>query len=206
MTKSQSIPEKHLLLLIFFIGILIWSVIDPKDYVIWILELTPAIIGLIILVITYKKFKLTTLAYFLLTIAGIIMAIGGHYTYGDMPIFNWFKKALHLERNYYDRFGHFFFGATTAIIAREILIRKSPLKRGKLLLFIILSFCLSFGAIYELIEWVVAIISGTNAKAFLGTQGDTWDAQWDILVALLGGIISLLSLQKLHDDQLKHTR
>ena len=192
---------KLTLLLIFFAAF-IWSTINPHDYFTWFLEVFPAVIGLIILVITNKKFALTRMLYLLLLIEAIILIIGGHYTYAEMPLFNWFKEIFDLSRNYYDRLGHLMQGLVPAIIAREILIRKNVLKPGAWLYFIIVCICLAFSAFYEFIEWWVAVVSGTAAEAFLGTQGDIWDTQWDMFMALVGANLGLILLIKLHDKYL----
>lgn len=193
----------YYVLLFSFIGILGWSLINPKDFFTWLLEVFPALIGLIVIIFTFKKFRLSKLLYWLIWIHAIILVIGGHYTYAEMPLFNWLKDIFDLNRNYYDRLGHFFQGFVPAMIIREILLRKSTLKKGKLLNFIIVSICLAISAIYELIEWFVAELTGTAAEAFLGTQGDVWDTQWDMFLALCGAIISLIVLSKLHDRILK---
>lgn len=195
--------ELHLGLLLIFLVTLLWSVINPKDLFTWFLEVLPALIGLAVILITYNRFRLTNLVYVLILVHAIILVIGGHYTYAEMPFFNWLRDTFHLARNYYDRLGHFAQGFVPAIISREILLRKSPLKSGKLLSFLVISICLAISASYELIEWGVAVATGSAADAFLGTQGDVWDTQWDMLFALCGSVISLLTLQKLHDSVLK---
>lgn len=192
----------HLVFLFIFGCFFVWSAINPKDFFTWVLEVLPAVIGLVVILALYREFKFTTLVYFLIMIHAIILVIGGHYTYAEMPVFNWLRDSFDLSRNYYDRLGHFAQGFIPAIIAREILIRKSPLKRGKLLFFIVVSICLAISASYELIEWAVAEATGTAAEAFLGTQGDVWDTQWDMFLALCGSIIALLTLSRLHDNSL----
>lgn len=193
----------HIGLLTSFLGIFIWSLINPRDLFTWFLEVLPAVIGLIVVTATYKRFRLTDLTYMLIWIHAIILVIGGHYTYAEMPLFNWLRDTFHLARNYYDRVGHLAQGFIPAIIAREILLRKSLLRPGKMLFFIIVSICLAISATYELIEWGVAVATGSAADAFLGTQGDVWDTQWDMFFALWGAILALLSLSKLHDRYLK---
>ncbi len=192
---------KCILLLIFFI-FFTWSAINPRDYFTWFLEVVPAIIGLVILVVVSKKFELTRMLYFLLLIEAIILIIGGHYTYAEMPLFNWLKDVLDLDRNYYDRLGHLAQGFVPAIIAREVLIRKQVLQPGMWLYFIIICICLAFSAFYEFIEWWVAVVSGTAAEAFLGTQGDVWDTQWDMFMAFIGANLGLILLSRLHDKYL----
>ncbi len=193
----------HTAMLFLVLSVLLWSAISPHDRFTWILEVLPALLGILILVFTYRRFKFTTLCYALMATHMIILMVGGHYTYAQVPLFNWIKEILDLSRNHYDRVGHFAQGFIPAIVAREILLRTSPLKRGKLLSFIIISICLAISAFYELIEWWVAMATGTAAEAFLGTQGDIWDTQWDMFLALCGAVTSLLLLSWLHNRSLK---
>ena len=196
---------KFIWLLIYF-TILIWSAIDPADYFTWFLEVVPALIGLAIIIFTYRSFRLTTLAYILILIHCIILMVGGHYTYAMVPLFDWIKDAFALERNNYDKVGHFAQGFIPAIVAREILIRKNIINGNKWLGFLVVCFCLAFSAFYELIEWWVAISTGESAEAFLGTQGYVWDTQSDMALALFGALCALIFLSKLHDNQLKKFR
>jgi len=189
--------------LLLFFSVLVWSGIKPKDQFTWLLEVLPALVGFIILTVSYKRFRLTTLAYILILIHSIILMIGGHYTYAEVPIFDWLKDIFELERNNYDKVGHLAQGFIPAIIAREILIRKSVVESNGWLNFIIICICLAISAFYELIEWWVAILSGESAEAFLGTQGYVWDTQSDMFLALLGSIIALILLSRLHDKQLE---
>lgn len=191
-----------ILLLIFFVFFL-WSAINPRDRFTWFLEVFPAIIGLIVLILTYKKFKLTNILYVLLLIHAIVLIVGGRYTYAQMPFFNWLKDIFNLQRNYYDRLGHFVQGFIPALVSREVLLRRTLLKRGKMLNFLIICICLAISATYELVEWGVAEATGTAAEAFLGTQGDIWDTQWDMFLALVGSIFSLVTLSKVHDSFLR---
>jgi putative membrane protein len=202
-SKSKTTEPLHIGLLSIFTLTLTWSVINPKDLFTWFLEVLPALIGLAVILVTYNRFRLTNLVYVLVLLHAEILIIGGHYTYAEMPLFNWLRDNLHLARNYYDRLGHFAQGFVPAMISREILLRKSPLKRGKLLTILIISICLAISATYELIEWGVAEATGSAADAFLGTQGDVWDTQWDMFFALCGGVISLVTLRKFHDLGLK---
>jgi putative membrane protein len=201
MGKEQTIHNKSIFLwlLIFFLA-LIWSAIRPHDYFTWFLEVAPAIAGFLALALTFRNFRFTGLVYWLILIHAIILMIGGHYTYAEVPLFNWIRDAFAMSRNNYDKIGHFAQGFVPAIIAREILIRQSPLKQGKLLSFIVVCICLAISALYELIEWWVAIATGTAAEAFLGTQGYSWDTQSDMLFALIGAVASLLFLSKVHDN------
>jgi len=186
-----------------FCGVLIWSGINPKDQFTWLLEVIPAMIGLALIASTYKYFKLTSLLYFFILVHCIVLMIGGHYTYAEVPLFD---NLFGSERNNYDKVGHFFQGFVPALLAREILLRKQVVNgRGWLTLFVI-SVSLAFSAFYELIEWWVAVLTGENAEAFLGTQGYVWDTQSDMALALFGAVCSLLLLSKLHDTQLKYVK
>lgn len=187
---------------IFFI-VLIWSAISPADYFTWFLEIFPALIGFIILAATYRNFKLTALAYGLILIHCIILMVGGHYTYAKVPLFDWIRDYFELSRNNYDKVGHLAQGFIPAIIAREIFIRRSVIRQKGWLNFLVVCFCLAFSAFYELIEWWVAALTGESAEAFLGTQGYVWDTQSDMASALLGSILALLFLSKIHDHQLE---
>ena len=182
---------------------LLWSVVHPKDLFTWFLEVIPALIGVVLVIVTYNRFRLTTLVYTLLCFHSIILMIGGHYTYAEMPLFNWLRDEFGLARNYYDRVGHFAQGFVPAIVAREIIIKTTPLRSGKMFFFIVVSICLAISAMYEFFEWWVALAVGENADAFLATQGDVWDTQWDMFLAMCGAIISLALLQRMHNAQLK---
>lgn len=182
--------------------VFIWSAIRPHDYFTWFLEVFPVIIVLPILIFSYQKFPLTHLLYFLILLHAIILMVGGHYTYAEVPLFNWLRDTFDLSRNYYDRVGHFAQGFVPAMIAREVLLRKKVVKDSVWLFFIVCCICLSISAVYEFIEWWVAVGSGTAAEAFLGTQGDVWDTQWDMFLALVGAICAQLCLRNLHDKQL----
>lgn len=190
-------------LILILTAVFIWSAIQPADDLTWFLEVAPVLIALPILYYTYQQFPLTPLLYVLILGHAIILMIGGHYTYAEVPAFNWLRDTFELSRNYYDRVGHFAQGFIPAMIAREILLRKNVVKKGPWLFFIVCSIALSVSAFYELIEWWVAAASGTAAEAFLGTQGDVWDTQWDMFIALIGAIVAQLLLAKLHDQQLQ---
>lgn len=196
---------KYIWLAIFFL-VLIWSIINPKDYYTWFLEVIPALIGLFILAITYKNFRLTTLVYILILIHCIILMIGGHYTYAEVPFFDYLKEVFNWDRNNYDKVGHFAQGFIPAMVARELIIRKNVMNSKAWMNFFIVCFCLGFSAFYELIEWWVALLSGEGAEAFLGTQGYVWDTQSDMGYALLGSIVALISLSQIHDNQLKNLK
>lgn len=186
-----------------FLVVLVWSAVDPKDYPTWALEVSPAILGFAILALTYDSFRLTPLVYFLILVHCIILMVGGHYTYAEVPLFEHLKPVFGFERNNYDKVGHFVQGFVPALIAREILIRKHVVCSANWRTFFVICFCLAFSAFYELIEWAVAMISGTAAEAFLGTQGYVWDTQSDMAYALIGAIAALVLLARLHDRQMQ---
>ena len=194
----------HFSLLVFVLIVFIWSVIKPTDYLSWVAEVIPAVVVIIIVIATYNKFRLTTLSYIAIAILSVLTFIGGHYTYSEVPLFNWIKEEFDLNRNNYDRLGHFMKGLA-AIVVREILIRKTPLTRGAWLFGITTSIMLAIAALYEIIEWLSTKISiGKKvSKDFLGMQGDKWDAQWDMSLALVGSILALVIFSKLHDKLLK---
>lgn len=185
-----------------FLATLMWSGISPKDYFTWFLEVLPALIGAAILQFTYQSFRLTPLLYSLILFHCVVLMVGGHYTYAEVPLFDTIKELFNLERNNYDKVGHFAQGFVPAIIAREILIRKGVVNGKSWLNVFVVSICLAFSAFYELIEWWVAISTGEDAEAFLGTQGYVWDTQSDMAVALLGAICAITFLAKYHDRQL----
>lgn len=192
----------HLLLLIALLSVLMWSVINPKDLFTWFLEVLPVLVGGAVLIYLYPKYKFSNLAYLLILVHSTILIIGAHYTYAEMPIFNWIRDTFDLSRNYYDRLGHFAQGFIPAVIGREVLIRNEVIRKKKYLSFIVICICLAISASYELIEFGVAKLTGDSAEAFLGTQGDIWDTQWDMLMALIGSIISLSLLSNYHDKKL----
>lgn len=182
-----------------FLAVLLWSAIHPKDYLTWLMETLPAMIAFIVLLITRKRFPLTNLLYGLILIHCIILMIGGHYTYAEVPLFDWLKELGIFERNNYDKVGHFAQGFVPAMISREIIVRNEVLNRKSWLNFFVISVCLTISALYELIEWWVALLIGQNADAFLGTQGYIWDTQSDMACALLGAMTALLTMSRWHD-------
>jgi len=188
--------------LLVYAAVLAWSAINPADYFTWFLEVLPAIIGLLVLLATRRSFPLTRLAYLLILVHCIILMVGGHYTYAEVPLFDWIRDAFDHARNNYDKVGHFAQGFIPAIIAREILLRKQIVVVRLWLNFLVVCFCLAFSAFYELIEWFVAVASGSSAEAFLATQGYVWDTQSDMAFALAGAVAALLLLGRLHDRQL----
>jgi putative membrane protein len=186
----------------YFAG-LVWSAVNPHDYFTWFLEAAPALIGLAVLIATRERFPLTPLAYMLILIHSLILFLGAHYTYADVDTFKFVRDFFGWQRNNYDKLGHFAQGFVPAIIAREILIRNRVVNgRGWLNLFVV-SVCLAFSALYEMFEWGVAVATGDSAESFLGTQGYMWDTQSDMAMALIGAIVSLLLLSRLHNQQLE---
>ena len=182
--------------------VFVWSLIGCHDLFTWFLEVLPAVIGLPVLIWMYPRLRFTNLVYLLIGMHAAILMIGGHYTYAQMPVFDWIKDWLHLDRNYYDRLGHFAQGFVPALIAREVLLRRSLLKPGTLLSVLVLSVCMAISALYELFEFAAAKLTGTAADAFLGSQGDVWDTQWDMTYCLLGATCALLLLSRVHDRAL----
>jgi putative membrane protein len=181
---------------------LVFSGVNPFDRLTWFLEVMPILVGVPILLGTYARFQFTPLVYRLVFIHCLILMVGGHYTYAQVPLGFWVQDLLDLSRNHYDRLGHLAQGFIPAIVIREILIRKTPLVPGKWLFFLVTSVCLAISACYEFIEWWTALLGGESAEAFLGTQGDVWDTQWDMFLALLGAILGQLSLSRIHDREL----
>ncbi|HVZ80019.1 MAG TPA: DUF2238 domain-containing protein [bacterium] len=202
MDRHPRIPTSHLLLLTGVLIVALWSVVHPHDLFTWSLETFPAFIGLAVLAATYRRFPLTILAYSVIAVHCVILFVGGHYTYAEVPLFDWIRDTFHLARNDYDRVGHFWQGFGPAIVAREVIIRTSPLKKGKWLFFLVMCFCLALSAAYELLEWRVAVGTGSAADAFLGTQGDPWDTQEDMATAWFGALMALWLLPKVHDRQI----
>ncbi len=187
--------------LIYF-AVLVWSVIHPKDYPTWVLEVFPALLGFVLLVWTRKRFPFTPLAYMLILVHCIVLMVGGHYTYAEVPLFDYLGELFDWKRNHYDKLGHLVQGFVPAIIAREILLRLQIVAGGGWLFFIIVCICLAISAFYEMLEWWVALYSEEAADAFLGTQGYIWDTQSDMAWAMLGAVIALLLLKRIHDRQI----
>lgn len=194
--------KPYLWLLVYGV-VLVWSAIDPKDYFTWLLEVIPAFIGLALLAFTRARFPLTEMLYVLVLLHCLILMVGGHYTYAEVPLFDSMKDWFGFERNNYDKVGHFAQGFVPAVLAREILLRKQIVNGRAWLNYIVVSICLAFSAFYELIEWWVAATSGESADAFLGTQGYQWDTQSDMALALVGAIAALVLLSRWHDRQLR---
>lgn len=192
-----------ILWVIVYLAGLIWSSIQPKDQLTWFLEVAPALVGAVLLLATYKSFRLTPMLYFFILLHCIVLMVGAHYTYAEVPLFDWIKETLEMERNNYDKLGHFMQGFVPALLAREILIRKCVVNGKVWLNVFVISICLAFSAFYELIEWWVALAAGGDAEAFLGTQGYVWDTQSDMMLALIGAITCLLLLSRRHDHQVQ---
>jgi len=199
---STGKSREPLVLLVVGLALLAWSGLRPHDYFTWLLETAPIFIGVPVLVATRRRFPLTPLAYRLIFVHALILMTGGHYTYAEVPLGYWVKDALGLARNDYDRLGHFAQGFVPAILAREILLRKTPLRRGGWLFFLVTCVCLAISACYELVEWWTAVATGEAATAFLGTQGDPWDTQWDMFTALIGALAAQLTVARVHDREL----
>lgn len=199
----MTIYRSHMLLFISFWIALFISGIQPKDLFTWWLEVLPAIILVLILAATYHRFRFTTFTYVWIWLHMLILLIGGHYTYAEVPLFNWLRDTFHLERNYYDRVGHFAQGFVPALLTREVLIRVVEIQKRGWLSILVIAVCLAFSALYELLEFLVAKLTGTAANAFLGTQGDSWDTQWDMTFALIGAILALLLFRNVQDRKME---
>ncbi|MCP4203158.1 MAG: DUF2238 domain-containing protein [bacterium] len=203
MTRSVASSREPIILLGLTGLVLLWSGIQPHERGTWWLEVAPVLIGAPVLVATYSRFRLSPLLYRLLFVHAVILMVGGHYTYARVPIGFWAQDLLDLSRNHYDRLGHLAQGFIPAVLTRELLVRISPLARSKWLPFLVVCVCLAFSAFYELIEWWAALIGGAAADSFLGAQGDIWDTQWDMFLALAGAILALLLLRRLHDGSMQ---
>ena len=203
MTQFNLLTNKSFLWLSIFFGVLVWSGIEPKDRLTWVLEAGPAMIGLLVMAKTRISFPLTPLLYFWILLHCIVLMVGAKYTYAEVPLFNSISETFGWERNNYDKVGHFMQGFVPALLTREILVRKQIVNFAGWRNSIILSICLAFSAFYELIEWWAALLIGEDADAFLGTQGYVWDTQSDMAWALLGALVCLISLKKSHDRQIK---
>jgi putative membrane protein len=200
-------PSRYELgLLVSLVLLLVWSGIHPHDRFTWVLEVFPIFLGVPALILLYPSLRLTPLVYTLIWIHSLILMLGGHYTYAQVPLGFWMEKWFGFSRNHYDRIGHLAQGFIPAMLAREIFIRRSPLRGSRWLPFMVVCFCLAFSAFYELIEFWTALASGSAATDFLGTQGDPWDTQWDMMLALIGSIASLLLLSRWHDRQIERMR
>ena len=186
------------------LAVLIWSGIGPHERDVWWMEVAPVILGGGALLLRWRAFPWTPLACWWVTLFSLVLCVGGHYTYARVPAGEWLREALDLQRNHYDRLGHVLQGVIPALLAREMLLRCTPLRRGKALFWICASIALAISAMYELIEWWTAVLVAPEAGiAFLGSQGDVWDAQWDMALALSGALAVQLLFARLHDRQLE---
>ena len=204
MNQTAKSTRLHIFLLLSITPVFVWSLVGCFDLLTWFLEALPVIVGAAILISVYHKFRLTNLVFILIWIHAIILLIGAHYTYARMPLFNWLRDFFELSRNHYDRLGHFAQGFVPAVIARELLLRKTALQPGRWLVFIVICICLAISASYELFEWLAAVIIADDAAHFLAAQGDLWDSHKDMALCLAGAVISLATLGRLHDRALKN--
>lgn len=202
MSLREGSPALHVGLLVACAAVLAWSGIQPKDRFTWFLEVSPALAAATVLALAYPRWRFTPLVLVLVAIHAAILMVGGKYTYAEVPAFSWLRDEFGLARNYYDRVGHFAQGFVPAMVAREILLRRGVLRPGRWLFFLVACVCLAISACYEFLEWWVALASGEAAEAFLGTQGDVWDTQWDMFLALVGALAAQLLLARAHDRQL----
>lgn len=200
MNKKDQILSVYII--IFFLGLL-WSGINPRDQFTWFLEVVPALVVFVILAVTFKKFRFSNFSYFLILLHAFILMIGGHTTYAEVPLFNWLRDTFDLARNYYDRVGHLAQGFVPALVLREIVVRKNIINGRKWQAAFIIMAVLGGSAFYEFFEWWMALASGEAATAFLGTQGDVWDTQWDMFMCFIGSGIALFLLSKFQDRRLR---
>ncbi len=202
----RQVSRFHLVLLATVVAVMAWSGWRPHDRFTWWLEISPGLAALVLLAATYRRFRLTNLAYTLIALHICVLCVGGHYTYAHVPFFDWLRPHFGWHRNHYDRLGHLMQGFVPAIIAREVLLRLEVLKRPRWLPFLVISICLAISAFYEFIEWWAALVSGGAAEQFLGTQGDVWDTQTDMFLALVGATAALVFLSRFHDRALENLR
>ena len=198
---TASRKELWLLLGMTFV-VLVLTGYKPFDLTTWFLEVFPVLVAIPLLALTREGFPLTRLLYWLIFVHALILMVGGHYTYARVPLGFWMQDCFDLARNHYDRIGHIAQGFVPAMITREILLRRSPLVRGKWLFFLVLCVCMFVSVFYEFIEWWVALIAEGASIEFLGTQGDVWDTHWDMFLALCGAILAQVLLARVHDRQL----
>ena len=200
---AEPLPRREALFLILgVLLVLIWSGVVPRDRLTWFMEVIWVMIGLPLVIWAWKRFPLTRLLCWLLAIHAIILMVGGRYTYVEVPIGLWIRDAFDLSRNHYDRLGHFAQGFIPAILARELLLRRTPLRPGPWLFYLVVSCSLAFSAFFEFLEWWAAVAMGGRADAFLATQGDIWDTQWDMFLAMCGAILAQLVFAKMHSRQI----
>jgi putative membrane protein len=203
-TETPALTRRREPAVLLGIGVvaLIVSAVGAASIGTWFLEVLAALIAGVVLVVTYRRFPLTPLAYRLILVHAIVLMIGGHWTYAEVPAGDWVREALGLERNPYDRLGHIAQGFIPAVVAREVLLRRTPLRPGRWLFALTICVVMAVSATWELFEWLAAVVGGSSADDFLGTQGDVWDTQWDMFLAGCGAVTSLLLLTRLHDRQL----
>ncbi len=194
----------HYSLLAVLIALLVWSAINPFEYFTWFLEILPALVGILVVIFTFKRFQFTNLVYILIFLHCVILIIGGHYTYAEVPLFDWIQETFQHSRNNYDKIGHFAQGFVPAIITRELFLRKNVVSGRKWLNFIVVCIAMTISVSYEFIEWGVSLSTGEGGDSFLGTQGYIWDTQSDMLFATIGAILALVFLSKTHDKQLRN--
>lgn len=199
----KTVKPVYWVYLLIFLAVTIWSAIDSFDPVLWVLEAGICVVGVAILIFTYKRFPLTGITYFFILLHAIVLLVGAHYSYAKVPLFDWLAQVFEMERNNYDKVGHFMQGFVPAFIAREIIVRLEIVKRKGWIIFLVICICLAISAFYELIEWWVALLSDTGAEDFLGTQGYEWDTQSDMFLAMIGAICMLLLFSKIQDKQIK---
>ncbi|MBC7695810.1 MAG: DUF2238 domain-containing protein [Burkholderiales bacterium] len=193
--------KQYILIVLFIVGLIV-SAINPHDYFTWILEVFPAILGFIILLLTYRSFRFTTLTYTFILVHCYILFVGGHYTYAEVPLFNWIKEIVHQSRNNYDKIGHFAQGFVPALIVRELFIRLEIINRKTWIPFLTVCVCMSISVFYEFLEWFVSTMSGESGDSFLGTQGYVWDTQSDMLYAMIGAIAMIVLLSRIQDKKI----
>ncbi|MEU6146745.1 DUF2238 domain-containing protein [Streptomyces sp. NPDC047081] len=195
----RQLPAVLAVLVVLGMAVSAWG---AKDRTTWFLETVWVLVGLPLLVFTHRRFPLTDLLYCLLAFHALVLMVGGHYTYAQVPLGDWVRDAFGLDRNPYDRFGHLMQGFVPAVLVRELLSRTSPLRGSRWLAPLTVCACLAFSAVFEMLEWLAAVTGGHSADAFLATQGDVWDTQWDMFCALIGATVSVLVLSRVHDRQL----
>jgi len=203
MSPREASPRLHVVLLATVLAVLLWSLAKPRDLFTWFLEMAPVPVAAALIAWAYPRWRFTPLALSLIAVHACILLVGAKYTYAEVPLFNWLRDEYGLARNYYDRLGHFAQGFVPAIVAREILVRHAVVKRGAWLFVLVTATCLAVSALYEFIEWWAAAATGEAADAFLGTQGDVWDTQWDMFLALCGAIAAQLALGRWHGRMLE---
>ncbi|HUV38273.1 MAG TPA: DUF2238 domain-containing protein [Planctomycetota bacterium] len=182
----------------------VWSAVHPREYDTWFFEIMLGVPGVVVLVVVYRRFRFSSLVYLVCAVHFVVLAVGAKYTYAEVPLFNWMRETLSLSRNHFDRVGHFLQGFTPALLCRELLLRTSRLGRGKWLSFICVAVPLAFSAFYELLEtWWVLAFYPTSGPEWLGHQGDIWDAQWDMTMALLGAMLAVFVFGRLHDRTMR---